>query len=758
MRNYVVPCIAAFGAIILVGSASAQTNLLLAGDIRLAEGWDNGLPSSANTASITVDGILGDSDVFGFGVDAIINHTAGTIDAVPGTGTGFNMNGGGIWNLSGGKILSRYILANGGSAVFNFSGGVVELADVDGTQHFGVANGGTLNISGTVVVDGSQATVAVQTGGTLNFESDWTGSWTWAPYAGDDWRDLFINEVGVTVDGVNIDGATFDSTFTVADGGQTLSINNPALPTDFNGGDLLVAGNWSNGLPVTVKGTVAVDGSFDDAAGVADWRLTMNAGTVTAGQNWHFTGTSNIVHTGGTLEVTGNLVSSDITVMSFGGGIITVGGDILVDDDSTMSFSDGMVSWGGNFEPVGSPGGSLTITGGTFTGTTTGTTRFGNLETGLLTVSGGSITASVLEFSDGLTILSGEATLSGTSATFGWFDILSNWSGSFTVTSFSGTDWETQFDDGLITLDGAFVDPVMFGLNFTLSDGGQTLAYTPGPTELIGGDILSFDSWTNGLPNADSPGTIAVDGSNGSTLLGFGAGSVIDMIDGTITSDDGFNMNGGGTWNISGGKLFSRYILANGVNSIFNLSGGLLELADVDGAQHMGAANGGGFNVSGTVVLDGSQATTNVQTGGTVDIDSNWTGTWTWGIHSGYDWENLFLAGSITLDEAPLDAEGFAANFAVTNGGQTLAIGSGGTPDQGAPILSITGPDEFDDFLINAINLNPGKTYELYRGTDLLTFPDLVDFPVTGETAFEFIDIDPPEGKAFYQLQEVEFE
>ena len=41
----------------------------------------------------------------------------------------------------------------------------VELADVDGTQHLGVANGGTLNISGSVVIDGTQATTDVQTGG-----------------------------------------------------------------------------------------------------------------------------------------------------------------------------------------------------------------------------------------------------------------------------------------------------------------------------------------------------------------------------------------------------------------------------------------------------------------------------------------------------------------------------------------------------------------------------------------------------------------
>jgi hypothetical protein len=155
-------------------------------------------------------------------------------------------------------------------------------------------------------------------------------------------------------------------------------------------------------------------------------------------------------------------------------------------------------------------------------------------------------------------------------------------------------------------------------------------------------------------------------------------------------------------------------------------------------------------------VLDGTQATTVVQTGGTVDIDSNWTGTWIWGIHSGYDWENLFTAGSITLDGAPLDLAGFEANFAVTNDGKTLQIGTGGTPDQGAPTLIPAGFNEFGEFVINAVNLNPAMTYDLTRGTDLLTFPDFVDFSVFGETSFEFIDDAPPVGQAYYRLEEVE--
>jgi len=553
--------------------------------------------------------------------------------------------------------------------------------------------------------------------------------------------------IGTTSEGVTSFTVNFDDAETSTPAQNRVDyigvayIPSVTVVTDFNGGDMLVAGNWTNGLPVAPKGGfVATGGSFDDGnAGVADWWLTMTAGTIAVGQDWNFTGASKITIDGGTLDVAG---------------------DILSGDNSTMTFTGGTVDWEGSFEPAGTPGGTIAVTGGTFTGTATAGTTFGNVTGGIVTVSGGSITASNFDFSDGdTTTLGGSAVLSGDTATFGWLDITVDWTGSFTLTGFSGSDWESEFTSGNITLDGAFLDAAGFALNFAVTNGGQTLAYSA-TTEFLGGDINTAANWTNGVPAALKVGTIAADGTNAVTIIGYGTGSVVNMTAGIITSDgtNGFNVTagGGGTWNISGGKIITRFFLANGVNTIINLSGGTIELADVEGAQHMGAANEGTFKVSGSAVLDGTQATTVVQTGGTVDIDSNWTGTWTWGTYSGYDWENLFTAGSITLDGAPLDLAGFEANFAVTNSGQTLQIGTGGTPDQGAPTLIPAGFNEFDEFVINAVNLDPTKAYDLTRGTDLATFPDFVDIQVFGVSSFQFIDDAPPAGKAFYRLDEVE--
>lgn len=195
-------------------------------------------------------------------------------------------------------------------------------------------------------------------------------------------------------------------------------------------------------------------------------------------------------------------------------------------------------------------------------------------------------------------------------------------------------------------------------------------------TKFGGGDLNQAVNWSNGLPAAGNVGAIAVDGWNGTTVFGFGGGAIVNHTRGTITSSDGFNFIRGDTWYMSGGKLFTRYFLSNGQygNTVINVSGGLVELTDVAGNQHMGVANGGTLNISGSAVLDGTQATLPVQTGGTLDIASDWTGTWTWGIYSGNEWETHFTSGQITLGGDTLDAAAFAEKFDVLDSGRTLEL------------------------------------------------------------------------------------
>lgn len=129
-------------------------------------------------------------------------------------------------------------------------------------------------------------------------------------------------------------------------------------------------------------------------------------------------------------------------------------------------------------------------------------------------------------------------------------------------------------------------------------------------------------------------------------------------------------MNGGATWNISGGSITGRYIIANGATNIINISGGSLVLTDHPSTQHMGVANGGNLNISGSAVLDGTFATAVVQTGGNIDIATGWTGSWTYNGNDLATWETLFTSGNITSGGATIDAGTFNSNYAVT--GNTL--------------------------------------------------------------------------------------
>jgi hypothetical protein len=79
-------------------------------------------------------------------------------------------------------------------------------------------------------------------------------------------------------------------------------------------------------------------------------------------------------------------------------------------------------------------------------------------------------------------------------------------------------------------------------------------------------------------------------------------------------------------------------------------------------------------------VLEGTHATLEVQTTGTVNISSDWSGEWIWGFYTGSEWEDQFLAGLITYDDAILDLDGFRANFTVSEDGRTLSAYGGGAP------------------------------------------------------------------------------
>ena len=207
-------------SVALAGLADAATILtVVGGDIETAASWDNGLPSATNPGTIAINASMNASDTFNFG--AVVDHTAGDIVCAD----GFNMMSG-TWNMSStGKIDPRYFLSNGSSTVFNISAGLIELKS-SSTNFISTANGGKLNVSGSAVLNAAtNAAQSISTpNGDINFATGWTGSWSVGSFSGNDWKNLFTSDTDMKVDGANIDAATFDATFVVTDGGQTLSM------------------------------------------------------------------------------------------------------------------------------------------------------------------------------------------------------------------------------------------------------------------------------------------------------------------------------------------------------------------------------------------------------------------------------------------------------------------------------------------------------------------------------------------------------
>jgi len=216
MKNQLIQTIAALGALALAGPASAATTLQLNGNISVAGGWDNGLPSATNPGTMAVDGTM---SVASIQWGATVDQTGGILES---STTGFNLRSGTVWNMSGGEIKTRYLLSNGSPSVFNLSGGIITL-----TQNLYVRtnSSGVLNVSGSGSVDASIATAtALGESGPINFLSGWTGTWTQGGFGATAWRDEFVAQDNFKLNGATIDGATFDANFVVTNGGQTLAM------------------------------------------------------------------------------------------------------------------------------------------------------------------------------------------------------------------------------------------------------------------------------------------------------------------------------------------------------------------------------------------------------------------------------------------------------------------------------------------------------------------------------------------------------
>lgn len=219
---------------------------------------------------------------------------------------------------------------------------------------------------------------------------------------------------------------------------------------------------------------------------------------------------------------------------------------------------------------------------------------------------------------------------------------------------------------------GAGDTGTIFGVAATLNIGntiggwisGADLIYDNGATVTTSGDYGHNNSNPSSTFN-DAALTIGDDIFANGSVMTFNAGSSTDV-------NDDFEANGLSILNINGGShLVGDTFGAQGNNGTtfgtLNVSGGMVT------AGMFRVASFGVMSLGGGAVLAGDGDASLLA--GAIDIASDWTGSWTITGLAGTDWETEVTGGDWTLDgSTTIDATAFADTFAVSDGGQTLAV------------------------------------------------------------------------------------
>lgn len=251
--------------------------------------------------------------------------------------------------------------------------------------------------------------------------------------------------------------------------------------------------NWDGGSQPNMMGEV----------GLINVNAILNIGN-TLGQ-WIAGEPDLIIGGGATITTSGDWGHTVAASSTINDATLIVGDDIF-SNDSEMTFNEGSTTTvNDDFEANGLS--IINVTGGTHTvNDSFGAQGNSAVQFGTLNFSGGDVTAERFRNDAfGIINLSGTATLSGnddTSRLLGSFNISDDWSGSWTISGLTGTDWETEVTDEGWTFDGVAVDATVFAENFQVTNDGTTLSLIspniPPPSTLMlciaqVGDTLEFE-------------------------------------------------------------------------------------------------------------------------------------------------------------------------------------------------------------------------------------------------------------------------
>lgn len=393
----------------------------------------------------------------------VSNDASGVRDMLIG-GSTFTMNGG---TMTIGGNLGNVSFQS--PSVVNFNGGTFVASAFD----FQVASVATLGgtTAGSVTVASSNGlTFDWLTGSQVSLTISGADEWAAAEWAAGNltYNGLGTAELGIWAQVSAPGGLGNDLNFAYDSNTETLSIELTVwnFGTDFLGGDLATAGNWTNGLPMAPgnSGTITANGSIPPTSTV-DYYVTQTAGTIS---NADFSGTQlnggiwNLE--GGTLTVRGlSLVAGSTTFNVSGSGTANLGNnnkDVSVNLGTSFSVSGGTVTLGRHLRAAG---GVFTISGGTITGdvdTTFGTPSFQS--NGTYNFNGGTTTAYQLDLSGSNTTFNfggysaGSLSVTGFASGFGNGSAINFLPGSLMSLTVSGVDeWaEAEWIAGNLTYNG----------------------------------------------------------------------------------------------------------------------------------------------------------------------------------------------------------------------------------------------------------------------------------------------------------------
>lgn len=666
----------------------------------------------------------------------VLNNT--TLSLAAPAGTNYNQNFIISGNGSGGRgavrvdngstatpmILSGSItLAATGAAIYSNSGIVTNITGAvgDGGSGFAFNTGTTNAATGTVILSGSNTftgglridagEVRLNNAGALN--STTPNLVTFTNTNPSTLKTLTLNGVSVTAAGLastsggsgaittqnanataatltiaNSSAATYTGTLQDGTGGGKLSLVEAGSATQTLSGAVSLTGS------ITVSsGTLAVSGPISATSGIA-----VNGGVLTLSGNNTFTTGINLA-TGGTLNIN--------SATALGTGPFSVAGTINNTSGSSVAVTTANAMTWSNFTFTGSNAlnlGTDTVSLGTGSGTVTVTANASTLTVGGV-ISDGASNNALTKAGNGIVVLSGANAYSGlTTVTTGILNIQSN-------TALGTAAAGTMINDGAkLQLQG--------GITVT----GETL--TTGFIESVSGS----NAWTGNITGpagtqftlqSDTGAALLISGNvnaNGHTtfLSGGGSGEISGVIS-NVFNPGGLNLNGTGTWVLSGANTYAAPTnvtsgnlqvgkagvgqtgtLATTVSSGATLSGSgsVLGAANVAGTLSPGdngGASAGQLSLKGGLTFNPSAATTsasltlvsalsadNIHVTGPLTLSSNGNIVVTFDpsytLNGGDSWDLLDWTGLLTLN-------GFSSGTNFRTGANTGNEGNLDLPD-----------------------------------------------------------------------------